>query len=157
MLRAYASSNLLTSWSKESAPRSFCWRSAALGGWSGIEHAGGPVVWRCKNTALVDKNSLKLYNEHLQNELGPTRWANGLEGRKLSGRISRHLRLLREHGLIKKLPKQHKYILTAKGRALTTALNQFMGANVSDLSKLAAWSFPYLNWTSDFWLLTSDS
>jgi DNA-binding transcriptional ArsR family regulator len=56
----------------------------------------------------------------------------------LSGRISRHLRLLREHGLIKKLPKQHRYMLTAKGRLLTTALNQFLAANISDLSKLAA-------------------
>jgi len=77
-------------------------------------------------------------NKHLQKELGSTAWANGLEGRNLSARISRHLRLLREHGIIKKLPKQHKYVLTAKGRLLTTALNQFLGANLSDLSKLAA-------------------
>jgi hypothetical protein len=77
-------------------------------------------------------------NKHLQKVLGATPWARGYKGRSLSGRISRHLRLLREHGLIKKLPKQHKYELTAKGRALTTALIQFLGANVCDLSKLAA-------------------
>ena len=77
-------------------------------------------------------------NKHLQAALKGTPWANNLEGAKLSARISRQLRLLREHGLIKKLPKQHKYILTAKGRLLTTSLNQFLGAKVSDLSKLSA-------------------
>jgi len=77
-------------------------------------------------------------NKHLQIELGNSKWANGLSGRSLSARIGRHLRLLREHGLIKKLPNQHRYILTAKGRLLTTALNQFLGANISDLAKLAA-------------------
>jgi hypothetical protein len=77
-------------------------------------------------------------NKQLQKSLSGTPWANGLVDRGLSARISRHLRLLREHGLIKKLPNQHKYALTAKGRALTTALNQFLGAKVSDLSKLTA-------------------
>ena len=77
-------------------------------------------------------------NKDLQLSLGNTVWANGLSGRGLSGRISRHLRLLREHGLIKKMPKQHKYLLTAKGRALTTALSECLGAKVSDLANLAA-------------------
>jgi hypothetical protein len=79
-----------------------------------------------------------IMNKHLQETLGATPWAKGFTGRSLSGRISRHLRLLREHGLIKKLPKQNRYTLTAKGRLLATALNQFLGAKVSDLSKLAA-------------------
>jgi len=83
-------------------------------------------------------NADAITNKHLQNILGGSPWANGLIGRSLSARISRHLRILREHGLIKKLPNQHKYILTAKGRALTTALNQFIGAKVSDLANLAA-------------------
>ena len=79
-----------------------------------------------------------IMNKHLQETLGGTPWANGFVGRSLSGRISRHLRLLREHGLIKKLPNQHRYALTAKGRLLATALNQFLGAKISDLSKLVA-------------------
>jgi hypothetical protein len=79
-----------------------------------------------------------IMNRHLQEALGKSSWANGLVGRGLSSRISRHLRLLREHGLIKKLPNQHRYTLTAKGRLLATALTQFLGAKVSDLSKLAA-------------------
>ena len=77
-------------------------------------------------------------NKHLQHDLGGTLWANRLTGRSLSSRIGRHLRILREHGIIKKLPNQHRYILTAKGRLLTTALNQFLGANICDLGKLVA-------------------
>jgi len=77
-------------------------------------------------------------NKHLQDVLVSSSWANHLSGRSLSARISRHLRLLREHGLIKKLPNQHKYILTDKGRLLTTALYQFLGAKVSDLAKMPA-------------------
>ncbi|HBD86580.1 MAG TPA: hypothetical protein DC001_04055 [Clostridiales bacterium] len=77
-------------------------------------------------------------NKQLQKALYGQPWAKDMEGRKLAARISRHLRLLREHGLIRKLPKQHKYTLTDKGRLLTTSLNQFLGAKISDLSKLAA-------------------
>ena len=77
-------------------------------------------------------------NKHLQAALKDTVWANKLEGKKLAARISRQLRLFREQGLIRKLPKQHKYTLTAKGRLLTTALNQFLGAKLSDLSQLSA-------------------
>ena len=77
-------------------------------------------------------------NKHLQSALGASSWANGLGGRKFSARISRHLRLLRAHGIIKKMPTQHKYFLTAKGRLLTTSLNQFLAASIADLAALAA-------------------
>jgi hypothetical protein len=77
-------------------------------------------------------------NKQLQKDLGRSPWAKGMQGQRLSARIGRHLRLMREHGLIKKLPNQHRYVLTDKGRLLTTALNQFLGAKVSDLSNLVA-------------------
>lgn len=77
-------------------------------------------------------------NKDLQKILNPTPWAKGMDSRRLSARISKHLRLLREHGLIRKLPNQHKYMLTDKGRLLTVSLNQFLGAKISDLSKLAS-------------------
>jgi hypothetical protein len=77
-------------------------------------------------------------NKSLQESLGGSSWANGLAGKALSARISRHLRLLREHGLIKKMPNQNRYFLTSKGKLLTTALAQFLGAHVHDLAKLAA-------------------
>jgi DNA-binding MarR family transcriptional regulator len=61
-----------------------------------------------------------------------------MSGKRLSARITRHLRLLREHGLIKKLPNQRKYMLTDKGRKLTAALEAASATSVNDLLKLAA-------------------
>jgi DNA-binding HxlR family transcriptional regulator len=77
-------------------------------------------------------------NKELQKKLKDTSWANNMTGKKLSGKISRHLSLLREHGLIRKLPKQNKYALTAKGRKITTALEAALAASVNDLLHLAA-------------------
>jgi len=77
-------------------------------------------------------------NRLLRDVLDGSAWANGLIDKKLSARVGRHIRLLREHGLIKKLPKQNKYMLTEKGRKLTTALNQVLAASIDDLTKLAS-------------------
>jgi len=40
----------------------------------------------------------------------------------LSAKVSRQLRLLRAHGVIKKIPKTHRYRLTTNGQLLTAAL-----------------------------------
>jgi len=77
-------------------------------------------------------------NKELQRILAGTPWAKNMTGKQLSGRISRHLRLLREHGLIEKLPNQRKYELTDKGRKITAALDAALSTSVNDLLKLAA-------------------
>ena len=77
-------------------------------------------------------------NKGLQEALKTKPWAKGMSGKQLSSRISRHLRLLREHGLIKKLPNQRKYTLTDKGRKLTAAADAALAASINDLLKLAA-------------------
>jgi len=77
-------------------------------------------------------------NKKLQGILAGTAWAKGKSGRQLSARISRQLRLLREHGLIKKQPNQRKYTLTDKGRKITAALEAATATSVNDLLKLAA-------------------
>ena len=77
-------------------------------------------------------------NKKLQAALGGTAWAKGMDGTRLSGKITRHLRLLREHGLIRKLPNQRKYNLTDKGRKLTAAIEAASAASINDLLKLAA-------------------
>jgi len=77
-------------------------------------------------------------NRKLQEALCRAPWAKGMTGKQLSGRISRHLRLLREHGLIKKLPKQRKYVLTDKGRNLTAAVEAASATSVNELLKMAA-------------------
>jgi len=77
-------------------------------------------------------------NKAIQQKLVDSIWAKGMTGKKLSSRISRHLSLLRAHGLIKKLPNQRKYSLTDKGRKITTALNAALAASTEDLMNFAA-------------------
>jgi len=70
--------------------------------------------------------------------LSATSFGAGLTQKQLSAKISRHLRLLRVHGLIRKLPKQNKYQLTLKGIKLTNILNAFLAASTEQLMKMAA-------------------
>ena len=53
--------------------------------------------------------------------------------RRLSAKTSRRLRLLRAHGIIRKVPKTHRYRLTARGELLTAALFATRGANIKQL------------------------
>jgi hypothetical protein len=77
-------------------------------------------------------------NKHLQQTLGELPWANEKTGKQLSARISRHLRLLRDHGMIRKLPNQRKYMLTEKGRKITTVLTVMLAASTQQLLEKAA-------------------
>ena len=77
-------------------------------------------------------------NKTLQKMLIGSAWAKGLSGEQLSARITRHLKLLREHGIIKKLPNQRKYSLTNKGRELAVASTSAHAASVVDLLRSAA-------------------
>jgi hypothetical protein len=45
-----------------------------------------------------------------------------VERHRQSGRVSRKLAMLRAHGLIKKIPRTHRYLLTAQGRTAIAAL-----------------------------------
>jgi len=67
-----------------------------------------------------------------------TRTRTPKEERRLSAKVSRQLRLLRAHGLIRKVTKSHRYRLTAKGQLLTAALFAARQANVKQLLALAA-------------------
>ena len=60
------------------------------------------------------------------------------EERRLSAKVSRQLRLLRAHGLIRKISKSHRYRLTAKGELLSAALFAARQASVKQLLALAA-------------------
>jgi len=77
-------------------------------------------------------------NKELQKRLVGTPWAKGMTGKRLSSRISRHLLLLRKHGIIKKLPKQSKYSLTEKGRKITSAITIALSVSVDSLLGLVA-------------------
>ena len=77
-------------------------------------------------------------NVALRKKLCCTPWGGGRTDKQLSARVSRHLRLLRDHGLIRKLPNRHRYQLTDKGRQLTTALNAMLATSTEQLLDMAA-------------------
>jgi hypothetical protein len=54
------------------------------------------------------------------------------------GQMSRLLRLLRAHGLIKKVSRTHRYVLTVQGRTAITAVMAARNADADQLTKLAA-------------------
>ena len=56
------------------------------------------------------------------------------ERRRQSGRVSRLLGMLRAHGLIKKIPRTHRYLLTSQGRPAIAALLSLREASIDQLS-----------------------
>lgn len=78
-----------------------------------------------------------LRNRDLQRLLYKTK-PTEIEQRRRAGAITRKLRLLRAHGLLKKVSGTHRYVLTQKGRELVTALLAARQADLEKLSKLAA-------------------
>lgn len=72
-------------------------------------------------------------NRDLRPLLYPTQQPAHHQTRRLSARITRQLRLLRAHGVIRKIPRSHRYRLTANGHLLTAAL---FAAREATLQKL---------------------
>ena len=60
------------------------------------------------------------------------------QGRRQMAAVGRRLRLLRAHGLIAKVSKTHRYVVTEKGRNVMTALLAARQASTEQLTKLAA-------------------
>ena len=79
-----------------------------------------------------------LTNKMIRLRLQGKKFAKGRTDKQLSARVRRHLALLRDHGLIKKLPKQHRYQLTERGAKLTTVLNAFLVVFTEQLIDMAA-------------------
>lgn len=79
-----------------------------------------------------------LTNKMLRERLSDTSFGSGRTNKQLSAKISRHLRLLRVHGIIKKVPKQNRYQVTLKGMRLTNALSALLAASTENLLKIAA-------------------
>ena len=64
--------------------------------------------------------------------------ADPVERRLVAARIGYRLRILRAHGLIKKIPRSHRYRLTSKGQLLTAALSATRNATIKQLLRDAA-------------------
>ena len=60
------------------------------------------------------------------------------QSRRQMGQVGRRLALLRAHGLIAKVSRTHRYVVTEKGRRLITALLAARQADVAQLASFAA-------------------
>jgi hypothetical protein len=77
-------------------------------------------------------------NKALRQKLYGQQGFRNLTDKQLSAKVSRQLRLLRDHGLIRKYPRQRKYGLTTKGRQLSITLPALLNASVKELMDIAA-------------------
>jgi hypothetical protein len=71
-------------------------------------------------------------NRDLRPPLAPT--ATAIERRRLAAQVTRALRLLRAHQVVKKIPRTHRYRLTAKGEAVISTALTFRETNLALLA-----------------------
>ena len=77
-------------------------------------------------------------NRDLQGLLFDSPASSPEERRSRSARVSRLLRMLRAHGLIKKINTTHRYTLTAQGRDIISAILTTQRVSLQQLQKAAA-------------------
>jgi hypothetical protein len=58
--------------------------------------------------------------------------------KKYASRITRKLSLLRAHGIIKRIPKTHRYLVTGIGKKIISATLKYQRMSLHDLNKLVA-------------------
>jgi len=77
-------------------------------------------------------------NRDLVATLFPRSLDSSEEKHSASGRVTRKLRLLRAHGILRKVPRTHRYVLTERGRQITVAALQYQDLTLEQLNKTAA-------------------
>ena len=113
-----------------------------------------PITWRAerlrgldlfgKDRALVDVlidpaiAIAGIRNRDLASCLKKSTQGKGKTDKQRSGMATRLLRLLRAHGLIKKITKTHRYQLTDKGITTINAIKSALSASTKKLNDLAA-------------------
>jgi hypothetical protein len=99
--------------------------------------------WSAKDGALLLAVSRGEYtlrglrNRDLRRQLWPQQ-SSRLQEKKRAAAVTRQLRLLRAHGILRKLTGTHRYQLTERGRQITTVLLAARQANVTELTAIAA-------------------
>jgi len=77
-------------------------------------------------------------NRDIRDLLFPGNSSSSADRRRASGRMTHRLRLLRAHGIIKKVPQTHRYVLTRAGRKIAVAITQMQDVTLQQLNKAAA-------------------
>ena len=99
--------------------------------------------WSEKDAALLQAVSRGEYtinglrNRDVRRQLWPKEASAKVE-RQRAGAVTRQLRLLRAHGLLRKVSGTHRYVITEGGRKIITALLAAGQADVEQLTALAA-------------------
>jgi hypothetical protein len=109
--------------------------------WKGKRHRGlNPWGQDASLLAVIARGEYSVNgfrNRDLRERLfGPAK--NDQEKKRQSGKVTRMLRLLRAHGLIRKIAHTFRYHLTAKGRSILIALSAAKNASPRKLTELAA-------------------
>jgi hypothetical protein len=79
-----------------------------------------------------------LCNKDLRGILADNERYVGKTDKQRSGMTTRSIRLLRDHSLLRRLPKRHRYQLTPRGRQLVIALQAALTASTEQLTAIAA-------------------
>jgi hypothetical protein len=77
-------------------------------------------------------------NRDVRLDLFPSSSGSPQEARRASARVTARIRLLRAHGIVRKVPRTHRYTLTTRGRQIATAILQTQHLTPQQLSKIAA-------------------
>lgn len=78
-------------------------------------------------------------NKHLRQWLYPqSEKVDNIQLNKYSGRTTRRIKLLRIHGLIRKVPRANRYVLTDKGQKFSYALMTASAIDIKALTEMAA-------------------
>lgn len=90
--------------------------------------------------AAISRGSFTLHgfrNRDLRVILFGSSRVSAREARRQSNKITRLLRLLRAHGVVRKIPKSHRYQLTKHGRSAVSAFLIAQQASIEQLTQLA--------------------
>jgi hypothetical protein len=79
-----------------------------------------------------------LCNKDLRQDLAHDMGFFGKTDKQRSAMMTRAIRLLRDHGVIRRLPKSRRYQLTPRGRQLVTTLQAALAASIEELTAIAA-------------------
>lgn len=110
--------------------------------WKG-RHVRGLHAWSAEDLKLfraVNRGEFKLNgfrNRDLQPHLFDSAAKTDEERRRRSARVSRLIRLLRAHRLIRKMPRANRYKPTQKGQTVLTALLTAQDVSLAQLNKVA--------------------
>ena len=118
------------------------------------DHVCRPVRWRGRSTRglrPMEADDRALLQAVIRGEFAINGFRNAdlravlfpsshgeVDKRRQSSRTTRQIRLLRAHGLIRKVPTTHRYVLTRRGRTIITAFLAALNADTKKLNELAA-------------------